>query len=101
MQERARAQVKLKFDRIAAREGLNPYLIKGFDGRFRLTDRGTEGCEIMLADQMACGFLHGGKIKGLLDGPCLPQIKGQGRAAVDQPIGIAPFNCGKPRVPIL
>ena len=101
VQEGPGAQVKAVFGAVRIGQGFNPAFIECLDRRFRLTEGGAKGREVMFADQVAGPGLHRPGVKVMADLPDLTGVMHRWRAAGDKAKDIAPFDGGEPGVPVI
>jgi hypothetical protein len=76
-------------------------VIEGFDGGCRLAEGGAEGGEVMLADQVVGGGLHGVGIKGVADLPDEACVMGDGGTAGDEAEEVVAFAGAEAGVEII
>jgi hypothetical protein len=81
VQETAGAHVEMDFRPGKSLHPLHPQFIQRLDRAGRLTDRGPERGEIMVADQIVGRFLHCVRVQVVAQLPDLSRVMGGGGAA--------------------
>src|SRR5271169_2114021 len=75
-------------------------LVESFYGRFRLALGGAEGGEVVPADELLGGGVHGGVIERPRDAPGAVLLQREVGAAVDDAVDVVPLRRREARVEV-